>query len=360
MPRVYNFSPGPAALPLKVLERVREDIPDWNSSGMSIMEVSHRSKTFMDLAEKAEQDVRDLLSIPNNYSVLFLQGGATLQFAMTPLNLSQSGDVVDYVQTGSWSKKAISEAAKFCTVNIVADSSDSNFCHIPLQTEWRKTTNAAYFHYTANETIAGVEFHFIPETGEIPLVADMSSTIFSRPIDVNRFGVIYAGAQKNIGPAGVTLVIVRNDLLDRKRADTPTLLTYKVFADSGSMANTPPIFAWYVTALVLEELKAQGGVVAMAKINESKAMKLYRAIDDSNLYNNPVQPDYRSWMNVPFFLRDANLNTKFLSESESAGLVNLKGHRLVGGMRASIYNAMPEEGIDALIYFMQKFEKVNG
>lgn len=360
MSRVYNFSPGPAALPLKVLERVREDIPDWNSSGMSIMEVSHRSKTFMDLAEKAEQDVRDLLSISNDYSVLFLQGGATLQFAMTPLNLSQSGDVVDYVQTGSWSKKAISEAARFCTVNIVADSSDSNFCHIPLQAEWRKTTNAAYFHYTANETIAGVEFHFIPETAEVPLVADMSSTIFSRPIDVNRFGVIYAGAQKNIGPAGVTLVIVRNDLLDRKRADTPTLLTYKVFADSGSMANTPPIFSWYVTALVLEELKAQGGVVAMAKINESKAMKLYQAIDDSNLYNNPVQPDYRSWMNVPFVLRDANLNTKFLAESESAGLFNLKGHRLVGGMRASIYNAMPEEGVDALIYFMQEFEKLNG
>jgi phosphoserine aminotransferase len=360
MSRVYNFSSGPAALPLKVLERIREDIPDWNGSGMSVMEVNHRSKIFIDLAEKAEQDVRDLLSISNDYSVLFLQGGATLQFAMTPLNLSQSGDIVDYVQTGSWSKKAISEASRFCTVNIVADSSDSNFCHIPSQHEWQKTANAAYFHYTPNETIAGVEFHFIPETGEVPLVADMSSTILSRPIDVNRFGVIYAGAQKNIGLAGLTLVIVRNDLLARKRADAPTLLTYKAFVDSGSMANTPPTFAWYVTALVLEELKAQGGIVAMAKINESKAMKLYRAIDDSNFYNNPIQADCRSWMNVPFVLRDANLNTKFLAESELAGLVNLKGHRSVGGMRASIYNAMPEEGIDALIYFMQNFEKVNG
>ncbi len=360
MSRVYNFSAGPAALPLEVLERIREDIPDWHGSGMSVMEVGHRGKAFMEVAAKAEQDVRDLLAIPDDYSVLFLQGGATLQFAMAPLNLTQVGDTVDYVQTGSWSRKAIAEASRFCDVNIAADSSDTNFCHIPPEDEWQKTTNAAYLHYTPNETIGGVEFHFIPETGEVPLVADMSSTILSRPIDVSRFGVIYAGAQKNIGPAGITLVIVRNDLLDRKRADAPTLLTYKAFADSGSMTNTPSTFAWYAAGLVFEHLKARGGIAAVAEINERKAAKLYKVIDDSDLYSNPVQADCRSRMNVPFVLRDSGLDARFLDEAESAGLMNLKGHRAVGGMRASIYNAMPEDGIDALIGFMQEFEKGNG
>ena len=360
MSRVYNFSPGPAALPLEVLEKIREDIPDWNGSGMSVMEVSHRGKAFMEVAEKAEQDLRDLLAVPDDYSVLFMQGGATMQFAMAPLNLSQPGDTADYVQTGSWSKKAIGEASRFCNVNVAADSSDSNFCHIPPQGEWRKSDDAAYLHYTPNETIGGVEFHFIPDSADVPLVADMSSTILSRPIDVSRFGVIYAGAQKNIGPAGITLVIVRNALLERRRADAPTLMTYKAYADSGSMTNTPPTFAWYAAGLMFEYLKTRGGLAAIGEINQRKAASLYEAIDESAFYSNPVQPDARSWMNVPFVLRDADMDQKFLAEADIAGLKNLKGHRSVGGMRASIYNAMPQDGVDALIDFMREFEKVNG
>ncbi len=360
MSRVYNFSPGPAALPLEVLEKIREDIPDWNGSGMSVMEVSHRGKAFMEIAEKAEQDLRDLLAVPDDYSVLFMQGGATMQFAMAPLNLAQLGDTADYVQTGSWSKKAIAEASRFCNVNVAADSSDSNFCHIPPQGEWRKSDDAAYLHYTPNETIGGVEFHFIPDSAEVPLVADMSSTILSRPIDVSRFGVIYAGAQKNIGPAGITLVIVRNALLDRRRADAPTLMTYKAYADSGSMTNTPPTFAWYAAGLVFEYLKMRGGLAAIAETNQRKAASLYEAIDESAFYSNPVQPDARSWMNVPFVLRDADMDQKFLAEADIAGLKNLKGHRSIGGMRASIYNAMPQDGVDALIDFMREFEKANG
>ena len=360
MSRAYNFSPGPAALPLEVLEKIREDIPDWDDSGMSVMEVSHRGKAFMEVARKAEQDVRELLAIPDDYSVLFLQGGATLQFAMAPLNLSETGDTADYAQTGSWSKKAITEAAKFCKVNIAADSSDSNFCHIPAEAEWQKTEDAAYLHYTPNETIGGVEFHFIPETGDVPIVADMSSTILSRPIDVSRFGVIYAGAQKNIGPAGITLVIVRNELLDRRRSDAPTLLTYKAYADSASMTNTPPTFAWYAAGLVFDYLKTRGGLAAMAEVNERKAASLYQTIDESDFYSNPVEKNCRSWMNVPFVLRDPALDPKFLNEAEHADLKNLKGHRSVGGMRASIYNAMPEAGVEALIGFMQEFEKANG
>ena len=360
MSRVYNFSAGPAALPLEVLERIREDIPDWQGSGMSVMEVSHRGKAFMEVAAKAEQDVRDLLAIPDDYSVLFLQGGATLQFAMAPLNLTQVGDTVDYVQTGSWSRKAIAEASRFCDVNIAADSSDTNFCHIPPEDEWRKTANAAYLHHTPNETIGGVEFHFIPETGEVPLVADMSSTILSRPIDVSRFGVIYAGAQKNIGPAGITLVIVRNDLLERAPSSLPHLMTWRAYAESDSMTNTPPTFAWYVADLVFQYLQRLGGLSAMAAINERKTRKLYAAIDGSDFYTNPVSEDCRSWMNVPFILADASLDSRFLEESAAAGLTNLKGHRSVGGMRASIYNAVPEDAVDALIEFMHEFEKVNG
>ncbi len=360
MSRVYNFSPGPAALPLEVLEKIREDIPDWNGSGMSVMEVSHRGKAFTEVAEKAEQDLRDLLAVPDDYSVLFMQGGATTQFAMAPLNLSQPGDTADYVQTGSWSKKAIGEASRFCNVNVAADSSDSNFCHIPPQGEWRKSDDAAYLHYTPNETIGGVEFHFIPDSADVPLVADMSSTILSRPIDVSRFGVIYAGAQKNIGPAGITLVIVRNALLERRRADAPTLMTYKAYADSGSMTNTPPTFAWYAAGLMFEYLKTRGGLAAIGEINQRKAASLYEAIDESAFYSNPVQPDARSWMNVLFVLRDADMDQKFLAEADIAGLKNLKGHRSVGGMRASIYNAMPQDGVDALIDFMREFEKVNG
>jgi phosphoserine aminotransferase len=358
MTRAFNFSAGPAVLPLQVLERIRTDIPDWQG-GMSVMEVSHRSKEFIAVAETAEQDLRDLLSISGEYAVLFVQGGATLQFAMVPLNLAGPGETADYLQTGAWSKKAIAEARRFCTVNVAADSQDSNFSSIPGSRSWRLSDNAAYLHYTPNETIGGVEFHFVPECGSVPLVADMSSTILSRPIEVSRFGVIYAGAQKNIGPAGITVAIVRKDLLDRARENIPSLLRYGVYAESGSMINTPPTFAWYVAGLVFRDLKDQGGLAAMAERNERKSAKLYAAIDASEFYSNPVSIDCRSWMNVTFVLSDAALDGKFLQEADAAGLRNLKGHRSVGGMRASIYNAMPEEGVDRLIEFMHDFARAN-
>lgn len=359
MSRVYNFSAGPAALPLEVLEQIKNDIFDWQGTGMSVMEVSHRGKEFVELAARAEANLRKLLGVPGDYSVLFPQGGATLQMAMTPMNLSAPGETADYVVTGSWGKKAAGEAAIFCNANIVADASDKNFTYIPDESTWKRSENAAYLHYTPNETIAGVEFHFVPG-GDVPLVADMSSTILSRPIDVSRFGVIYAGAQKNIGPAGITLVIVRNELLGRARADNPHLLTWKSYADSDSMTNTPPTFAWYVADLVLQWLLNQGGVEAMGKVNLRKASKLYAAIDNSSFYSNPVAKDCRSWMNVPFVLADAGLDATFLQESKAAGLTNLKGHRSVGGMRASIYNAVSEEAVDALIAFMAEFERTNG
>lgn len=357
MSRVHNFSAGPAALPVPVLQRIKDDIPDWAKTGMSVMEVSHRSAEFIALAERAEADVRELLSISDDYAVLFLQGGATLQFAMTALNLAQPGDTVDYVVTGSWGKKAVKEAARFCTVNIAADAEDSRYTHVPAEESWAKSGDAAFLHYTPNETIGGVEFHFVPETGDVPLVADMSSTILSRPIDVSRFGLIYAGAQKNIGPAGLTLVIVRRDLLERSRPGTPTLLTYKAFADSGSMTNTPPAFSWYAAGLVFEYLKELGGLDAVAAVNQRKAEKLYAAIDASSLYSNPVQLDSRSWMNVPFVLADPDLDPVFLKDAAAAGLKNLKGHRSVGGIRASIYNAVSEASVDALIDFMHDFEQ---
>ena len=314
----------------------------------------------MAVAAKAEQDLRDLLAIPVNYSVLFAQGGATLQFAMVPLNLSAQGDTVDYVLTGSWSRKAIREAETYCNVNIVADGTASNFTYIPPQESWRRSDDAAYIHYTPNETIAGVEFHYIPDVGHPPLVADMSSTILSRPVDISQFGVIYAGAQKNIGPAGLTLVIVRNDLLSSARSSMPTLLRYSVYVESDSMSNTPPVFAWYVAGLVFEHLLEQGGLSAIAEINERKSAKLYAAIDNSDFYSNSVLDNCRSRMNVPFALKDPSLDGKFLTESTAAGLTNLKGHRSVGGMRASIYNAVPEAAVDALIEFMNEFEQANG
>lgn len=360
MSLVHNFSAGPAALPEAVLEQIKQDIPDWAGTGMSVMEVSHRSKEFVALTEQAEHNLRELLAVPDDYSVLYLQGGATLQFAMTVLNLAAATDTVDYVVTGSWGKKAVKEAGRFARVNVAADAESSRYTHIPPEDEWKKSADAAYLHYTPNETIGGVEFHFVPETGDVPLVADMSSTILSRPIDVSRFGVIYAGAQKNIGPAGVTLVMVRNDLLARARPETPTLLTYKAFADSNSMTNTPPVFSWYVAGLVYEHLIELGGLQAMADINERKASKLYRAIDESDFYSNPVQVDCRSWMNVPFVLARPDLDATFLEQAAAAGLRNLKGHRSVGGMRASIYNAVTEASVDALIHFMQDFEKDNG
>ena len=359
MSRVYNFSAGPAALPLEVLETIRNDLPDWLGSGMSVMEVSHRGKDFVELAARAEATLRELLDIPDDYSVLFPQGGATMQMAMAPLNLSKPGDTADYVVTGSWGKKAAGEARKFCNVNVAADASDQKFTYIPDESSWQRSDNAAFLHYTPNETIAGVEFHFVPG-GDTPLVADMSSNILSRPIDVSRFGAIYAGAQKNIGPAGITVVIVRNDLLERARPDNPHLMTWKSYADSDSMTNTPPTFAWYVADLVFKWLKKQGGVGAIGEINQRKSDKLYAAIDASDFYTNPVAVECRSRMNVPFILADAALDATFLAESAAAGLANLKGHRSVGGMRASIYNAVSEEAVDALIAFMADFEKVNG
>jgi len=359
MSRVHNFSAGPAALPLEVLETIRNDLPDWLGSGMSVMEVSHRSKDFVELAARAETNLRELLQVPDDYSVLFPQGGATMQMAMAPLNLAGPDDSTDYVVTGSWGKKAAGEAQKFCNVNVAADASDRNFTYIPDESEWQRSDDAAYLHYTPNETIAGVEFHFVPG-GNVPLVADMSSNILSRPIDVSQFGVIYAGAQKNIGPAGITLVIVRNELLERARPNNPHLLTWKSYAESDSMTNTPPTFAWYVADLVFQWLKDQGGVEAMAEVNGRKSEKLYAAIDQSGFYTNPVAKDCRSRMNVPFILADDALDRTFLAESAAAGLTNLKGHRSVGGMRASIYNAVSEEAVEALIAFMAEFERVNG
>ena len=359
MSRVHNFSAGPAALPLEVLETIRNDLPDWLGSGMSVMEVSHRGKDFMELAARAEATLRDLLKMPDDYSVLFPQGGATMQMAMAPMNLTGPDDTADYIVTGSWGKKAAGEAKKFCNVNVAADASDKKFTYIPDESTWERSEDAAYLHYTPNETIAGVEFQFVPG-GDVPLVADMSSNILSRPIDVSRFGVIYAGAQKNIGPAGITLVIVRNELLDRARANNPHLMTWKAYAESDSMTNTPPTFAWYVADLVFQWLQGRGGVEAMAEINERKASKLYAAIDGSDFYSNPVAKDCRSRMNVPFILADDALDRKFLEESAAAGLTNLKGHRSVGGMRASIYNAVGEDAVDALIAFMVAFEKANG
>jgi phosphoserine aminotransferase len=359
MSRVYNFSAGPAALPLEVLETIRNDIPDWNGTGMSVMEISHRSKEFVEVAARCEENLRTLLSIPDDYSVLWTQGGATLQMAMVPLNLAGPDARADYVQTGSWGKKAFAEAGKVCNARLVADSSDRNFTYIPDESSWNRSDDAAYLHITSNETIAGVEFHDVPG-GDVPVVSDMSSTILSRPIDISRYGVIYAGAQKNIGPAGITLVIVRNDLLEPQRDNLPHLMTWKSYAESGSMTNTPPTFAWYVADLVFQHLLNTGGLEAMAEINRRKSKKLYAAIDASDFYSNPVEESCRSWMNVPFILADASLDARFLEESKAAGLTNLKGHRSVGGMRASIYNAVPEAAVDALVEFMADFERRNG
>lgn len=360
MTRVYNFSAGPAMLPEAVLEQARDEMLDWQGTGMSVMEMSHRGKAFMSIAEQAEADLRELMGIPDSYRVLFLQGGASTQFAMVPLNLAAAGATVDYINTGAWSKKAIAEAKRYCNVNIAGSSETQNFTTVPAQDSLRLSADAAYVHYTPNETIGGVEFPYVPDTGEVPLVADMSSTILSRPIEVERFGVIYAGAQKNIGPAGLTLVIVREDLIGKARGGTPTMLDYKVHADNGSMYNTPPTYAWYLAGLVFQWLKRNGGLAAMAEVNRRKAEKLYAAIDGSDFYSNPVDPACRSWMNVPFVLANPELDATFLKEAEARGLTTLKGHRSVGGMRASIYNAMPEAGVDALIDFMADFERRHG
>ena len=360
MSRVINFSAGPAMLPETVLEQARSEMLDWQGSGMSVMEMSHRGKEFMSIAEKAEADLRDLLKISDNYKVLFLQGGASSQFAMVPINLLGSKGTADYLNTGQWSKKAIAEARRYCEVNVAASSDDSGFTSIPDKDQWNLNGNAAYLHYTPNETIGGLEFQEIPDCGNVPLVADMSSTLLSRPIDVSRFGVIYAGAQKNIGPAGLTVVIVRNDLIGNAKSEMPAMFDYRTHADSDSMYNTPPTYSWYLAGLVFAWLRELGGLEGMAAINQRKAAKLYGAIDGSDFYQNPVDSRYRSWMNVPFTLADDALDATFLSEAKSAGLTTLKGHRSVGGMRASIYNAMPEAGVDALVAFMADFANRNG
>lgn len=360
MSRAYNFCAGPAALPTAVLEQAQQEMLDYQGMGLSIMEMSHRDKVFVDIAEKAEQDLRDLMGISDDYSVLFLQGGASTQFAMIPMNLLGEGETADYINTGQWSKKAIKEAARYGNINVAASSEDTNFTTVPPQETWNLSASPAYLHYCPNETIGGLEYSFIPEVGDTTLVADMSSTILSRPLDVNRFGLIYAGAQKNIGPAGLTLVIIRKDLLGKAGANVPAMLNYQTHADNGSMYNTPPTYAWYLAGLVFEWLKKQGGVANMAEINQRKAEKLYGFIDDSAFYSNPVEKISRSWMNVPFVLADDRLDKQFLTEADAAGLLNLKGHRSVGGMRASIYNAVPEAAVDALIAFMAEFEKKHG
>lgn len=357
--RVYNFSAGPAVLPLPVLEQARDELLDWHG-GMSVMEVSHRSRAFMAVAERAETDLRELLAIPPNYRVLFIQGGATAQFSAVPLNLAEAGATADYVNTGHWSERAIKEARRFVTVGIAASEAGSQYTTVPEQASLRLTADAAYVHYTPNETIGGVEFPYIPETGAVPLVADMSSSILSRPLDVTRFGVIYAGAQKNIGPAGITVVIVRDDLARKARAGTPMVFDYRAIADAGSMLNTPPTFGWYFAGLVFQWLKREGGLAAMEKRNRAKAETLYAAIDASALFSNPVARGCRSWMNVPFRLAEPELEKSFLAEADVAGLTNLAGHRAVGGMRASLYNAMPAEGVAALVGFMRDFERRYG
>ena len=360
MARVHNFSAGPAALPPAVLEQVRDELLDWHASGVSVMEMSHRGKEFMSIAEKAEADLRSLLSVPENYRVLFLQGGATAQFSMVPINLLRGAERADYFYTGNWSKKAIAEAKRFCQVNIVASGEASGFNDVPAPQQWQLDPKAAYVHYTPNETIQGVEFHEVPEVGDRPLVGDFSSTLLSRPLDVSRFGVIYAGAQKNIGPAGLTVVIVREDLLGQPLAGMPVVFDYSVQAEAGSMYNTPPAFAWYVAGLVFDWLKRQGGLAAMAEHNRAKAQRLYEAIDASDFYRNPVSGRARSWMNVPFVLAEPSLDARFLSEAKEAGMIGLKGHRSVGGMRASLYNAVPMASVEALVDFMRDFERRHG
>jgi phosphoserine aminotransferase len=359
MTRCYNFCAGPAALPEPVLETARDELLDWHGKGLSLMEMSHRSAEVVGVAQAAETTLRELLGVGDDYAVLFLQGGASTQFSAVPLNLLGGGTAADYVNTGQWSKKAIAEARRYCEVNVAASSENTNFSTIPPEAGWQLGENAAYLHYTPNETIGGVEFFWTPQV-DVPLVVDMSSTILSRPIDVSRYGVIYAGAQKNIGPAGLTLVIVRRDLLGRADPKCPAMLDWQLAADNESMYNTPPTFALYLAGLVFDWLVDQGGLDAMGQVNRRKAEKLYAAIDNSDFYANPVELASRSLMNVPFTLADDGLDKAFLQESEAAGLLNLKGHRSVGGMRASIYNAVSEAAVDALIDFMHDFERRYG
>ncbi len=359
MARIFNFSAGPAALPEAVLEQAQAEMLDFGGSGMSVMEMSHRSNEFVAIAAQAEADFRELLGVSDAYHVLFLQGGATTQFAGIPLNITVAGDTVDYVDTGSWSSKAIKEAEKYCKVNIAASSKGSNYDHIPAVDSWQLSADAKYLHLCSNETIGGVQFKEFPQV-DVPLVADMSSDFLSRPVDVEQFSIIYGGAQKNIGPAGITVVVVRKDLCGKARDITPGTLDYAQQADADSMSNTPPTYTWYLAGLVFAWLKAQGGLDTIAALNERKAAKLYGVIDNSNFYQSPVQPSVRSVMNVPFTMPDDALDALFLSGAQERGLSGLKGHRSVGGMRASIYNAVPEAAVDALVGYMTEFEHEHG
>ena len=361
MTRHYNFCAGPAALPTAVLERAREELLDYQGRGLSVMEMSHRSPEFIAIARQAEADLRELLGVPENYQVLFLQGGATMQFSMIPLNLLGQGGSANFLHTGIWAKKARAEAEQLGFAVHTAGSSEANgHTRVPSQAEISLAADAAYLHYTANETIGGLEYDYIPEV-DVPLVCDASSNILSAPLDVSRFGLIYAGAQKNIGPAGLTLVLVRDDLLDQRSPRMPGLFDYQALAAGDSMVNTPPTYAWYLAGLVFQWLKEDiGGLDAMAAINARKAAKLYAAIDASAFYSNPIELHNRSRMNVPFVLADERLDKPFLAEAEAAGLLNLKGHRSVGGMRASLYNAVPEAAVDALVEFMADFEQRHG
>jgi phosphoserine aminotransferase len=357
MARLFNFSAGPAVLPEEVLKQAADEMLDWHGSGQGVMEMSHRGKEFMSIAAQAEADLRELLAVPANYKVLFLQGGATLQFEMIPMNL-MAGKAADYVHTGEWAKKAIKEAKRFGSVNTIASSEDKKFSYAPR--DWKINPDAAYVHYTANETIGGVEFHWVPETGNVPLVCDMSSNILSKPVDVSKYGLIYAGAQKNIGPAGLTIVIIRDDLIGKTQPAPQTMLDYKTHSEAESMYNTPPTYGIYVAGLVFQWLKRKGGLAAVQKANVEKANLLYDYLDSTDFYANPVNKADRSLMNIPFTLKDAALDDAFLKGAKEAGMVQLKGHRSVGGMRASIYNAMPIEGVQKLVAYMKEFEKKNG
>ena len=359
MARIFNFSAGPAVLPEEVLSRAGDEMLDWRGTGMCVMEMSHRGKEFMSIAAEAEKDLRELLAIPQNYKVLFLQGGATLQFAQIPMNLLAGRGKADYVVTGEWSKKAVKEAQAYCDVHIAASSEDKGFTYAP--SNWNVRPDTAYVHYCSNETIGGVEFHEIPKIEKnLPLVADASSHILSRPLDVSRFGLIYAGAQKNIGPAGLTIVIVREDLPGRAQKGTPSVMDYKQQAAADSMLNTPATYAMYIAGLVFKWLKTQGGLAEMEKRNIAKAQLLYDYLDKSSFYKNSVDRKDRSRMNVPFTLKNSDLDAEFLKGAEARGMVQLKGHRSVGGMRASIYNAMPVEGVKQLVAYMKEFEGKHG
>ena len=357
--RVYNFSAGPSVLPLPVLEKVKDELLNYGGSGQSVMEMSHRSEAFKKIAADAESNLRELMNIPDNYKVLFLQGGGTLQFSMVPLNLLKESKKADYVVTGTWAKKAYKEACKFGDIKVVASSEEDTFTWVPKITKDDIRPDADYVYITTNNTIYGTAYNYVPETGDIPLVADMSSNILSEVVDVSKFGIIWAGAQKNVGPAGATIVIIREDLIGNADENVPTYLDYKVHAENDSMYNTPPCFAIYVAGEVFKHIKETGGLEAMEARNREKATKLYEHIDASQLFKCPVVKEDRSMMNVVFVTGDKDLDKKFIAEAKAKGLVNLAGHRSIGGMRASIYNAMPMEGVDALIEFMKEFEEAN-